>query len=306
VAAIAIALAVLGGGGDGGSGGGATTIAADDIVVSQEHGGPSQLVAAHGDGTSTDLIDEPTAGKASINRARDALVYLRGDGTGGVPYLATDLTEDGFQQDHRLFPVSTNICAHSNRPAWSPEDDRLAIVCLDGAEADQRSLRIATLDGTIGEPLVESSGLVAGPTWADDHTIYYADSSESSSFDALWALPDDGNGQARQVAECEGGAWLINPDWGSPGVLFTCGSTRTAPGQLELLRPDGSVVLLGDEPVAWATWSAEDTAIAALGGEDGRTLVTASFNENGDHAEVGAFHAFDISGVIGEPAWGTR
>jgi hypothetical protein len=265
-------------------------------------------VAAHGDGSTTALLDEPSARKPSINGARDSIAYLRDDGDYGVPYVATDLTGDGFASDHRLFPSETDVCAHSNRPSWSPEGDRLAIVCVDGPDLDRKSLRVATLDGELGPPLEESSGLRAGPSWADDGTIYYADSSESSRFDALWALPDGGAGDAEQVAECDG-TWLSNPDWGPPGVLFTCGDTRTGAGQLELMLPDRTVVPLGDEPVAWATWSTDHRAIAALVGDDldDRRLVTAPFTDDGDgEPQVGTFEPYDLDGTLGEPAWGSR
>jgi hypothetical protein len=259
-------------------------------------------VAAHGDGDTTAMIDEPSARKPTVNRARDAVAYLREDAVWGVPYVATGLTEAGFGSDDRLFPEDTDVCEHSNRPSWSPDGDRLAIICVDGPELDQRSLRVTTLDGELGPALVESPGLAGGPSWADDGTIYYADASADSGFDALWALPDDGNGDPTQLAECDG-AWLANPDWGTPGVLFTCGDTKTGPGQLRLLRPDGSVVELGDTDAAWATWSPDYTAVAGL--VDG-TLATAPYSEDGGTPHLGAFEYFDVSGTIGEPAWGSR
>ena len=314
VAMVAVVLGffLLGNRGEGdsnGGDGGSTTLAPEDIVLAQEHDGPRQLVVAHGDGTTTVLIDDDAATRPSLNATRDAMVYLREDPERRtVPFLAQGFSESGgLEVDRPLIRDRRDDCPYANRPAWSSDGVHLALICRD--ESDAKTLRIATVDGGLDDPLLEWDSLAGGPSWGDDGNIYFAaEAAAGSPYDALYAIPN-GGGDPRAVAS-EDLRWLTEPDWGEPGLLYLSAPGWNAPGTLKLLQRDGTTVELDTRgPVTWPAWSPDYAAIAWLAPDEAgdMRLWTAPFTGASDGGpELGRPTEFDVGGAAGVPAWGSR
>jgi WD40 repeat protein len=193
------------------------------------------------------------------------LYVAAADGSGVQPLTAADAIRDA--------------------PTWSPNGQRIAFRKQTLGDAPVSSVAVIHPDGS-GEHDLSSrptapgggpyDGLPNGPVWAPDSSaVGYTwagdgtSNNDQPSHAYLWVATLDG--QERRLYDEASGA-MSWPDWSPDGVWIAIGLRDSAPGEIILVRPDGSerrVVVDdlskgGDCGVAWAP-DARSVALECLG-----------------------------------------
>jgi hypothetical protein len=290
-----------GGSGSGpGSGAGGPVLPATEVLVGgtdpQLHSGILGFDVTTGQ--TRMVVPGPTAGLPTISADRRWMVYLtkaKGD-AGAVPRLAR---VDGSDDARLLHGRIARQCPYTDRPAFSPDGNVLAVVCLD-AGGNPLALGTVHRDGSDPVELSADSHVRGDPTWTDDDRIVYMRDVHDNGTTTLWAISADGGTPQRVTAAPDGSASY--PDWSSRGLLFL----RTQGGSSDVVyktsleargvtristdgNADSPAWAPGDEPRAiWLEPAGNGTStlwLGKLGGSPPTELNT---------------------GTYGPPAWGSR
>jgi hypothetical protein len=293
-----------GGSGGGGSGGGSGGEAGGPVLPDTEvllGGTDPQL--GHGilafdvaTGQTRMVLHDKTAGLPTISEDRRWMVYLTKADGGTVPRLAR---VDGSEAGRLLHGQAARECPYANRPAFSPDGDQLAVICLD---VDGNYLGLGTVhpDGSDPVPLTDDDQVRGSPTWTDDGRIVYMRDLHGDGTTTLWAIPADGGTPQRVTSGLDGSD--SHPDWSGQGLLFL----RTQGGLSDVfyktsldargvtrITTDGKA----DSP-AWAPGDAREVIWVERSATGEATLWT---------KELGSGSPTELStGAYGPPAWGSR
>lgn len=301
------------------SGGPGEPLPASDIVVdSRDPAGNSRLYAVDpGTGQWTPLTFGPDDYLPAISPDRTRIDYLVG---ARAPRVVWELhlawpCQDTCGTFRRPFSKS-GACAHALRPGWSPDGDKLAIVCT-GPDAVTDGLFVTDAVGGGAQPADESTDFLGSPTWTDeDHFVYlrtstpttiwqYDDSAPDSPPEALSVTPADGS-------TLPDGAVISHLDWSDDQrrLLFlvhtpdpATGDTDEVFGALWTANADGSdAAPVGGDPVAHPVWAPTGDQVAAVATvPGGEALVTLSIANPDPQVVPNA-----PKGRIGIPVWGSR
>ncbi len=277
--------------------GGGALPAKELLVTERNDDGTRDLLAVDTFSGETRVVinDEPVS-NPNISVDRTWMVYREGaEGTPQRPMLAHP---SGAAR--RPLMESSADCVGTGRPAWSHDGGRLAVVCLS---ADNRStgLRIVTLDGEVGAPIVTSDMLRESPTWTGHDTVIYGQTDEFRGPVALMEIPADGTKAPEEIVSADG-YWVSQLDWSDTGLLFIRASAYGASGDVWLRDPDGALTPLsttGD--VTSVSWSPDGLSAVYTTGSDPssfQTLWVMRFGTD-DPREI-------MDGALGPPSWASR
>jgi Tol biopolymer transport system component len=201
-------------------------------------------------------------------------------------------------------------CAFGNRPSWSPDGSRLALVCSleDGTRTGIYLANVTDdlpLDTGL-EPVVSDGLTLGAPTWVSDDTfVYAANEDESGETSVLWSYTVGDAGPEQLTTATDG--YLTHPDWSEEAerLLFLdhavpdsdFGTLMTADADLDDIEEHGLT------QVANPVWGPDGSLVAFTvleGGEE--VLATAGVDDLGDYTVLPEGPAGDV----GAPVWDSR
>lgn len=326
-----VAFAVLGGGddepsADRGPGAGATgtssesatgkakpavAIPEERIVASYELDEESFVYAIdYRNGDARRLTDGPQDELPTVAPDRNRVLYLEGTDTRGKHLLVLDARDKTPAAGEPVF-AKGSPCYYSNRPAFSPDGEKFALVCTD-ADRNPQGLYIGALDGTTTLVSADPSWWGA-PTWLDDGRLVVTRTGATTDDRTLWLVdPADGKqagANAKQLTDGGGGSDDY-ADWSTQAgrILFLRYDPATDPvtqvGEIWTVDPDGGQPeRLSSRLVSHPAWSPDGTRIVCLvpDGAGGEQLEWLSF------ADPRKLHPVNAAqGNPTAPAWGTR
>jgi dipeptidyl aminopeptidase/acylaminoacyl peptidase len=242
----------------------------------------------------------------TISEDRQWFSYLEWPpGTTGAAASVPGIAKVSDLTQHHALPGTGpgTDCETSNRATWSPDGQRLAMVCpaQPGVPAH---LLVMDRDG---ENRVDAADDVCcGLTWIDDHTIVVGRKTSSGS--ELGEVSADGDGQWEP--EVSGGGFFHDPDWSDGGLVYV--HSEHSPNQSGEIQVASSLSAADVEnATVWSSsgdfpaWDPSGTRLAYLK-TDSRTrkdavyqLYIAAGPYRGVLAEI-------EPGALGAPAWGSR
>lgn len=260
------------------------------------------LVAIGLDGSS-DPLAGPPAYLPTISPDRAWIVYMVDAADGPEMSQPVLVRSDG--SDGEVVPLEDTGCAGINRPAWSPDGSRLAVVCKESS----RKLLLMDLDGTVQETLEAPGPLRFSPTWGTvrdvDGTereviVVAADNGDDATTQLLMFDPEAPQDEPAQVPN--GRHLDSHPDLDDNGRLLFLRQPPGRPnadGELRTSTWDGTqwqppaTEIIG---VKAPTWGPKPGQVAYL--EDGRLWVA-------DVDDATTARPVDVEDP-GKPAWGSR
>ena len=118
-------------------------------------------------GQTRPIVSDPEAGLPTISVDRQWMTYMTDvEVWGGVPRLAR---VDGSDDARLLDAEVSEACPYTTRPAFSPDGERLAVMCVS-ASGETRGLATIDRDGRLID-LVRQVQFRGAPTWTDDDRI---------------------------------------------------------------------------------------------------------------------------------------
>ena len=178
--------------------------------------------------TYQDFTDVPAGQKSGVTMSID---------------LATDEVRPLFAE--------VPACAHSGRPGWSLDGERIAVVCT-GDDDRPEGIYVADADGSDASLVYESSQLRGSPTWISDTEFVFASYETQDGPVQLQILDADRRGDPVLVPSPDEGQ-ISHADW-SPATQKL----------LFLVSPPGSEEERGD---VWTTnLTGTDKHVLAAGG----------------------------------------
>ena len=263
-------------------------------------------------GSTSDNVDRFSA-TPSPDRTRVA--YLEGEHDGlPVPYIA----DSQGREAHPLMRSPDSPCENTKRPAWSPDGEQLAVVCVfRSADAAVYSFGLWIVDASDGaavhEVVAEQTRWNLGaPTWnAEDHILYtwQAPSPERGArFGSLSPLGRpmfvrDDNDQPTNPQRVSGisGARYTEADWAPPGLLMV-----HRPGGSEnkvvVVGEDGTREVVATGRYQHAAWSPDHRSIITTVDRGSRQELVTLRYPGGASDDIGN----GVRGRFGAPNWDTR
>ncbi len=260
--------------------------------------GPGILAVDVATGSTRVVIHDPEARLPTISDDRRWLVYLTSTPGGrGVPHLAR---VDGSDDARLLDAKATKQCPYTTRPAFSPDGDSLAVVCLSKAG---KVLGLGVVDREGNWSMARrDQGIQDAPTWTDDGRIVVETGPPGGPTTLSAVSSSDSNSKATAVTDGLDGSDTL-PDWSSRGLLFL--RTRTDGSNVyyqENLDTRGVTQVSFSGKVQDPTWGPADRPeVAWLQPAKGPHQVTLFVKTLGDQKATPV-----TTGDFGPPAWGSR
>jgi Tol biopolymer transport system component len=266
------------------------------------------VVAADVDGGGVrTLVDDPVAKLPTVSPGRDMVSFMRPESGLQVAYLARS---DGSQQRPLLDEASSARCPSASRPAWSPDGDRLAIVCLSagGDSTGLWTLDLGDFSASLRTELVPSDRLDGAPTWGGDGRIYYgvkAAGDGDAQVTELWSVAADGSGGPERLP-LDPAYSYTHPDWSESGLLYLRKPHGDGDrGDVVVRTGDGQSLETAAGDVGSPTWGADPPQAAALGPSSADPELMALVTFDADDPTAGV-REVPLQGSAGIPAWGSR
>jgi Tol biopolymer transport system component len=269
------------------------------------NGDPRQLVAydtAADTGNSRAVLDDPKAMLPVISPDRRSFAYL--EASGARQRLMVALA-DGSGTHAVLDDSESSRCPVANRPAWSPDGKRLAVVCLPTKNAPSSGLYVVNRDGTDPTLVTSDRDPEGAPTWSGPDTIVFQSGNDRvAPPSSLWEVSADG-GQPRRYGASHFPKSASRPDWSSEnGVLFLLSDPGTNAGRVMYEKSRGVAADLAQETDAqFPAWGPDGNQAVWLSSHGaGFTLWYSS----GPGATPRALKIDGSNATFGPPAWGSR
>ncbi len=253
-------------------------------------------------GEATALTDGPEHRLATISPDRSVVTYIDAPSSGPfVPYVLDLETGEG----ERLF-ADDGPCAYANRPAWSPDGTRLAVVCTD-AEGTPTGIYLADPDGTGIELLLGETALKGAPTWTSDSSLVFTKfGAAETDPSTLYSIDIDDPTPVALTGDWTG--FVANPDWSPEAgrLLITVSDDPEDAdyGALWSVDVDGAGGPVLDGPVAAPVWSPDGSQAAVLVRDSAGDAALATVDLSAGASEPVLVP--NPPGTSGAPVWGSR
>ncbi len=272
----------------------------DDVLVARSLSGtPSldQILTVEVDSGKQRRLTQGV--QPAISPDRQSVAFLRESAGGSArPYLLTV----GSDKGRELMPSGSD-CTYSDKPAFSPDGARLALVC-EQADGTPVGLYVVELDGSDLRE-VETPGVPVGaPTWQDETTVVYAQLGEGSqAATSLWSV-DVESGEAEQLTDSARSD--SNPDWSSERQLLIFQRSKGLGefGSIFVMVPGGQETELyvgfrASDPV-WSPSGDEFAALVASRIAGAWSITVMSTDNPTTQRAVG-----DLT-YVADPDWGSQ
>ncbi len=308
VAAVAVGLRVWGDhdtGGAGGDAGGPLVGSSEAVVPLAPPDGPQSLVLADVySGVTEVLVSDPDARLPTVSPDRETVAYLSNEpGVGLVPYLAPS---NGLGTRPLLDEESRGRCPTTSRPSWSPDGDRLALVCTDGDRSTGLwTLEMGSSSASLVTELVHADDLEGAPSWGGDGQVYYGAADDDGDRNEIWSVPADGPGQPVRLMS-DPAYSFSHPDWSQSGLLLLrTPAGRDTHGEVVVRTDDGELHPTGIGDAESPTWGPDPPNAVAQrpSADDQSRLALWTFDTSQPRASL---QQVPLDGTPGVPAWGSR